>query len=56
MIKAIFFDFDGVLTTDPTGSVSITNYLAAKAGISVEHIRKCYLPYNQQLLTGKTLP
>lgn len=28
MIKAILFDFDGVLTIDKTGSASITAYIA----------------------------
>ncbi|MBE7059166.1 MAG: haloacid dehalogenase, partial [Ruminococcaceae bacterium] len=28
MIKAVLFDFDGVLTIDKTGSTSITNYLS----------------------------
>lgn len=28
MIKAVCFDFDGVLTLDETGSQSICNYMA----------------------------
>jgi len=53
MIKAILFDFDGVLTIDKTGSQSITTYLAKSSGISLEIIRKNYYKYNNDLLYGK---
>ena len=32
MIKAVLFDFDGVLTTDATGSQSIMNYIGSNRG------------------------
>lgn len=40
MIKAILFDFDGVLTTDRTGSLSICNYICKKTGIDLELLKK----------------
>ena len=36
MIKAVLFDFDGVLTTDATGSESILNYICKKTGLDIE--------------------
>ena len=53
MIKAILFDFDGVLTTDATGSQSICNYICKKAGINAEIFKKEYYKYNNDLLYGK---
>lgn len=54
MIKAILFDFDGVLATEKTGSVSIAKYIAGRCGLPEERVRRCYRKYNQQLLMGKT--
>jgi len=42
MIKAIFFDFDGVLTTDPHGSFSTSNYLSKILNMHKEDIINCY--------------
>lgn len=53
MIKAILFDFDGVLTTDATGSQSICNYICKKTGIDAEIFKKEYYKYNNDLLYGK---
>jgi len=53
MIKAILFDFDGVLTTDATGSQSICNYICMKTGLDVEVFKKEYYKYNNDLLDGK---
>ncbi len=52
MIKAIFFDFDGVLTTDKTGSQSIVNYLSAKTGIPYDTLKPVYALFNKELLLG----
>ncbi|MEL7648795.1 MAG: HAD hydrolase-like protein [Sedimentibacter sp.] len=54
MIKAILFDFDGVLTTDATGSLSICNYICKKAGLDVKLFENEYYKYNNDLLYGKT--
>lgn len=53
MIKAILFDFDGVLTTDATGSQSICNYICKKTGLDAEAFKKEYYKYNNDLLYGK---
>ena len=53
MIKAILFDFDGVLTTDATGSQSISNYICKKTGLGAEAFKKEYYKYNEDLLYGK---
>lgn len=50
MIKAILFDFDGVLTTDKTGSQSIVNYLSAKTGIPYDTLKPIYASFNKDLL------
>jgi putative hydrolase of the HAD superfamily len=54
LIKAILFDFDGVLTTDATGSQSICNYICMKTGIHLETFEKEYYKFNDDLLYGKT--
>lgn len=53
LIKAILFDFDGVLTTDATGSQSICNYICMKTGIHLEAFEKGYYKFNDALLYGK---
>lgn len=54
MIKAILFDFDGVLTTDATGSQSICNYICKKTDLDSEIFKKEYYKYNNDLLYGKS--
>lgn len=54
MIKAVLFDFDGVLTTDATGSESIWNYVCKKTGLDIEKFKNVYYKYNDDLLDGKT--
>jgi|SRR5450755_1432469 HAD superfamily hydrolase (TIGR01549 family) len=53
MIRAIFFDYDGVLTTDKTGSLTTNRYLSKSTGIDHELIREAFLKYNKDLNTGK---
>lgn len=43
MIKEIFFDLDGVLTTDAKGSLTMSkNLCAAVPGLSVQEVLDCY--------------
>ena len=42
MIKAVLFDFDGVLTTDATGSESICKYISIEAGIEYTLLLNTY--------------
>ena len=53
MVRAILFDFDGVLTIDKTGSRSIIKYLSEKTSLSYDLIFKSYYKYNKNLLLGK---
>ena len=53
MIKAIFFDYDGVLTIDKTGSLTTTRYLSKCTGLDDTFIRKAFSRYNDDLNTGK---
>lgn len=53
MIRAVLFDFDGVLTLDETGSASICNYIAKKVNIDKSTFWNEYRKYNADLLTGK---
>lgn len=54
MIKAVLFDFDGVLTIDKTGSTTITNYISDNYDISLEKVKSSYYKFNKQLLLGET--
>ena len=53
MIKAILFDFDGVLTVDKTGSTSITKYIAQHTGLPLDRVKEAYYRFNKDLLYGK---
>lgn len=53
MIKAVCFDFDGVLTLDETGSQSICNYIAETEKIDKYEFEREYRKYNKDLLNGK---
>lgn len=51
-LKAIFFDFDGVLTTDPYGSDSFMRYFTEHTSVSPDFLRHAYYKYNKGLLYG----
>lgn len=53
MIKAILFDFDGVLTVDKTGSQSVLNYISKATGIPFDTLKTEYYKYNERLLNGQ---
>jgi len=50
--KAIYFDFDGVLTLDATGSMSTCNYISAATGIPFDEVMTAYRSFNKDLLLG----
>ena len=52
-MKAVFFDFDGVLTTDKTGSLSICKYVSDKSKIDIDIFADAYGQYNDKLLYGQ---
>lgn len=53
MIKALLFDFDGVLTVEKTGSASITKYISKACGLPWDLVKAAYSPYNKALLMGE---
>ena len=54
MIKAVFFDYDGVLTTDKTGSLTTTRYLSRATAIEFSTVKAVFGRYNKDLTLGKT--
>ena len=53
MIKAVLFDYDGVLTLDKSGSYSICKYISQNADVDYELFSTEYKKYNDDLLIGK---
>ncbi|MDC7220076.1 MAG: HAD hydrolase-like protein [Spirochaetales bacterium] len=53
MIRAIFFDFDGVLTLDATGTTSILNYFRDHVDVDIDRFEKAYRKHNGKLLSGE---
>jgi HAD superfamily hydrolase (TIGR01549 family) len=51
-IKAVFFDYDGVLTIDKTGSLTTCKYLSFITGIKFEVVIKAYKSFNKELTLG----
>ena len=54
LIKAVFFDYDGVLTTDKTGSLTTNRYLSKAVGIDLSEIRAAFSQYSRALTLGQT--
>jgi len=52
-MKAVFFDFDGVLTTDKSGTISICNYISHTCNMDYAAFEKVYKKYNVRLLKGQ---
>jgi HAD superfamily hydrolase (TIGR01509 family) len=48
------FDFDGVLTTDKTGSVTTTRYLSQRTGIELSIVQTAFRRFNNDLTLGRT--
>ena len=53
-IRAIFFDFDGVLTRDKTGSLTTLRYLSEATGIDLDKLRDAFREHNAALNLGRT--
>jgi putative hydrolase of the HAD superfamily len=54
MIKAVLFDYDGVMTLDKSGSYTTCKYVSAKTGVDYELFSQEYRKYDGDLLIGKT--
>src|SRR3954471_15594385 len=53
MIKALFFDFDGVLTLDKTGSRPTTRSISTATGIDHARVAAAFATYNDGLTRGR---
>lgn len=53
MVKAVFFDYDGVLTRDKTGSLTMNRFLSARTGIPFDRVRKALQKHNRALNEGE---
>lgn len=51
-IDCVFFDFDGVLTTDATGSTSTCRYLSARTGRPLGRLKAAFARHNKELTLG----
>jgi putative hydrolase of the HAD superfamily len=54
LIQAVFFDFDGVLTPDRTGTLTTCRFLAEATGIALEDWRAAFEPHRAALARGQT--
>ncbi|GAB1595410.1 HAD-IA family hydrolase [Lysobacter claricitrinus] len=53
MIRAVLFDFDGVLTTHPSGSFTTVASLSAALALPAAEIWAAFAPFNDDLLYGR---
>ena len=53
MIQAVFFDFDGVLTRDRTGTLTTCRFLAQATGIPFDDLRAAFEPHRAALARGQ---
>jgi phosphoglycolate phosphatase-like HAD superfamily hydrolase len=54
LIKAVFFDYDGVLTKDKTGSLTTTRYISDASGIDRALVEAAFARHNDDLTPGRT--
>ena len=52
-IRAVLFDFDGVLTSDKTGSFTTTRYLSQCTGIELPRVQAAFRRFNNDLTLGR---
>jgi putative hydrolase of the HAD superfamily len=53
VVKAVFFDYDGVLTRDKTGSLTMNRFLSAQTGIAYDRVRRALQTHNRALNEGE---
>ena len=51
-VKAVFFDYDGVLTRDKTGSLTTNRFLSEHTGIAYDRVYRALEPHNRALNEG----
>jgi putative hydrolase of the HAD superfamily len=52
-IDCVFFDYDGVLTTDATGSATTCRYLGSVSGVPFDRIKSAFARHNRALTLGQ---
>lgn len=52
-IDCVFFDYDGVLTTDATGSATTCRYVSAVSGAPLDKVRSAFALHNRALTLGQ---
>ena len=52
-IGCVFFDYDGVLTADRTGSTTTCRYISQQTGIALERVSAAFAPHNEMLTLGR---
>lgn len=52
-IDCVFFDYDGVLTTDATGSTTTCRYLSERTGVPLEQVKSAFVRHNRALTLGQ---
>jgi len=52
--KAIFFDYDGVLTRDKTGSLTMNRFVSEQTGIPYDRVSQAFRRHNKQLNEGES--
>lgn len=54
LIKAVFFDYDGVLTRDKTGSLTMNRFLSEQTGIPYDRVCRAFQRHNGKLNEGES--
>ena len=54
MIKAVFFDYDGVLTRDKTGSLTTNRFLSEQTGLPYDAVERAFRRHNEALNEGES--
>lgn len=52
-VKAVFFDYDGVLTRDKTGSHTMNRFMSEQTGIPYETVSRAFKRHNGKLNEGE---
>lgn len=53
MIQAVFFDYDGVLAKDKTGTLTTCRFLSERTGIPYESFRRAFEVHGDDVRVGK---
>ena len=51
-VQVVFFDFDGVLTADRTGTITTCRYLAQATGLAFDDLKAAFEPHRRALARG----